>query len=116
MSCDNCRILSKIDSFRFVGQCQPETFHIAWDTIMLRLQQLEFRRLVSCLEQGLTNVDLGEIRDEPFCRLVQQENGCYQIWLRSVLISLTTAEFLTFAKLLRQAWQKKDCPTGPTAF
>ncbi len=115
MWCDNLTILTKIEAFRFVGYCQHDTFHIAWDYLMLHLQASDFKRLVKCLEQGLTTVQLGEIEDKGFCRIVQQENGYYQVWLGDILIFLTTAEFLKFANLLRRASQKMGRWASPIA-
>lgn len=103
--CQQLTTLAANSDTRQIWRCEHGTIHLNWDWVTVRLRPNDFRRTVRLLEEGVTELSFNKICNGNY-KVVQQENGYYQLWFGEVMLLLDVTDYLRLVDLARVAEQQ----------
>lgn len=99
--CDDYTLLTEYDKSRFLGICEHETIHLAWDHATIYFSPEEFMSLGACLDKAITDGN-GNFSIEQVNFMDDLKPVC-QLWVFNLSLALSTRDFLILTDLVGQA-------------
>ncbi|MCB0167129.1 MAG: hypothetical protein KDI79_23070 [Anaerolineae bacterium] len=98
----NVTVVAKYNDHRQISWTASGLVYLLWDRVSLMISPVKFNHMVNLLEEGVFEIELCRIKCGP-CRLMQEEPGCFHLWVENVGFDLNLLEFLDLVRLVREA-------------
>lgn len=101
--CQDVIMVAQMGNYQYLAYCEHQTIYLGWGYGLFHLRPADFLRLVRLLDRWLAQPTLTAMRDQGYCCLVRQTNGCYQLWVGDTALFLTEPELPRLVELIQLA-------------